>query len=250
MNTFFLTSLCARVCVIAHRERVRELAWSFHPAIFNIWTAHYAAEFKPLVFGMFTEVFPSETSKPNTVADPQYLRSIRMGERQAAGWVQDREERDGHKGFHLRHEAECLYTQERRQIQHSKVISALILCKPKRLILFVSVMNQGQGFLWIWGRLEDIEQCICFIRNVALFPPVSGISVPCYSLNLSHVKAPGLLFVPFMYLDIQISRSSSRRIRGPEAPSGNSAFLPLIPKWVRRGMNLGINTEGKSDLYN
>lgn len=238
------------VCVCAHRERVRGLAWSFHPAIFNIWTAHCAAEFKPLVSGMFTEVFPSETSKPNTGADPQYLTSIWMGERRAAGWVQDREERDGHKGFHLRHEAECSYTQERRQIQHSKVISALMLCKPKRLILFVSAMNQGQGFLWVWGRLEDIEQCICFTRKVALFPRVSGISFPCHSLNLSHVEAPELLFVPFMCLDIQISRSSSRNIRGPEAPSGNSAFLPLIPKWVRRRMNLGINTEGKSGLYN
>lgn len=32
-------------------------------------------------------------------------------------------------------------------------------------------MKQGQGFLWVWGRLEDIEQCICFIRYIALFPP-------------------------------------------------------------------------------
>lgn len=151
-----------------------------------------------------------------------------MAERQGAGWDQEREDRDGHKGFDLQHKAECLYPQERRQIQHSKVISGLILCKPKRLILFASAMNQGQGFLWVWGRLEDIEQCICFIRYIALFPPVFGISFPGYSLNLSPVEAPGLLFVPFMYLDIQISRFSSRSIRGPKAPSGNSAFLPLI----------------------
>lgn len=199
---------------------------------------------------MFTEVFPSETSKPNTGADPRYLASIRMGERRGAGWDQEREERDGHKGFDLRHKAECLYTREHRQIQRSKVFSAFILCKPKRLILFVSAMNQGQGFLWVWGRLEDIEQCIYFIRYVALFPQVSDISFPCYSLNLSHIEAPGLLFVPFMYLDIQISRSSSRSIRGPEAPSGNSTFFPLIPKWVRRGMNLSINAEYGPVLYN
>lgn len=120
---------------------------------------------------MFTEVFPSETSKPNTGADLRYLTSIRMGKRQGAGWDQEREERDGHKGFVLRHKAECLYTQEHRQIQVSKVISALLLCKPQRLILFVSAMNQGQGFLWVWGRLGDIEQCICFIRYIALFSP-------------------------------------------------------------------------------
>lgn len=206
------------VCVCTQREQVKGLGGSFHPAIFNIWTAHYAAEFKPPVFGMFTEVFPSETSKPNTGAGPRYLTSIEMGERQGAGWDQEREERDGHKGFDLRHKAECLCTQERRQIQHSKVISALILCKAKRLILFVFAMNQGQGLLWVWGRLEDIEQGICFIIYIALFPPISGISFPCYSLNLSHVEAPGLFFVPFMYLDFQISRSSSRSIRGPEAP--------------------------------
>lgn len=167
---------------------------------------------------MFTEVFPSETSKPNTGADPRYLTSIQMGEGQGAGWDQERKERDGHKGLDLRHKAECLYPQELRQIQHSKVISALILCKPKRLILFVFAMNQGQGFLWIWGRLEDIEQCIYFIIYIALLPPISGISFPCYSLNLSHVEASMLLFVPFMYLDFQISRSSSRSIRGPEVP--------------------------------
>lgn len=82
------------VCACAHREQVGGLAWSFHPAIFNIWTAHYAAEFKPLVFGMFTEVFPSETSKPNTGTGPWYLTSIQMGEGRAAGWVQERGERD------------------------------------------------------------------------------------------------------------------------------------------------------------
>lgn len=103
---------------------------------------------------MFTEVFPSETSKPNTGADPRYLASIQMGEGQGAGWDQEREERDRHKGFDLRHKAECLYPQERRQIQHSKVISALILCKPRRLILFVFAMNQGQGFLWGMGKVK------------------------------------------------------------------------------------------------
>lgn len=125
---------------------------------------------------MFTEVFPSETSKPNTGTGPQYLTSIRMGERQGAGWDQEREDRDGHKGFHLRHKAEGLYTQECRQIQHSKVISALILCKAKRLILLVFAMIQGQRFLWVWGRLKDIEQCICFSIYIALFSPISGIS--------------------------------------------------------------------------
>lgn len=86
--------LCALACALVYREQVGGLVWSFHPAIFNIWTAHYTGVFKPLVFEMFTEVFPSKTSKPNTGTDPWYLTSIQMGEGWAAGWVQEEEERD------------------------------------------------------------------------------------------------------------------------------------------------------------
>lgn len=100
------------VCVRAHREQVGELAWSFHRAIFNIWTAHYTAEFKPLVFGMFTEVFPSKTSKPNTGTDPWYLTSIQMGEERAAGWIQEREGRA--MGFDLWHKSECAHSSTNR----------------------------------------------------------------------------------------------------------------------------------------
>lgn len=155
----WLLRACA--CLCAHRERVGGLAWSFHPAIFNIWTAHYPAEFKPLVFGMFTEVFPSETSKPNTGTDPWYLTSIQMGEGWAAGWVQRREERDPRDWI-----CDINLNAYTLRSANCKVISALILCKPERLILFVSEMNVGlgQGFLWAWGRLDDIEQCSCFIR--------------------------------------------------------------------------------------
>ena len=61
------------------------------------------------------------------------------------------EGREGHQGFDLRHKSECSYTQQRKQIQHCKVISVLMLCKPERLILFVSKVNVGlgQGFLWV-----------------------------------------------------------------------------------------------------
>lgn len=70
--------------------------------------------------------------------------------RRASSRLGSGEGREGHKGFDLRHKSECFCAQERRQIQHCMVISALILCKPERLILFVSEMNigLGQGFLW------------------------------------------------------------------------------------------------------
>lgn len=101
---------------------------------------------------------------------------------------------EGREGFDLWHKSERLYTQKRKKIQHCNIISGLILCKPERLFLFVSEMNVGLGqrFLWAWGRLDDIEQSVCFIRYVAVFLPVSGISSTCYLLNLSLVEALGL----------------------------------------------------------
>lgn len=96
----------------------------------------------------------------------------------------------------------------------------------------------GQGFLWAWGRLDDIEQ---YLFHQMHFSPssVSGtlhpifLSLPppprYYPQNISLMEASGLLLILYTYLlELQISKSASMNVRGPEAPSRNSAFL-LVP---------------------
>lgn len=64
-----LSPACACVCVPVQGVSCRTQC-SFSSCLLHIWTAHCTAEFKPLVFEMFTEVLPSKTSKANTGTDP------------------------------------------------------------------------------------------------------------------------------------------------------------------------------------
>lgn len=85
-------------------------------------------------------------------------------------------------------------------------------------------------------RLNDIEQCICFITCIDVFPPVSVISSFCNPLNLSCLEAPRLLLMPhvcFGHPYFKIHHQEYGRAQGP--PQGIQHFLSSFQSEAGKG---------------